>query len=264
VRPHSSAHAGQGSTIIARPSNWPTRSKIEIRTHKDQSGEIVIASSTSRNSRSAQPLSLYSRLNRLLFRIGSKRSVASATISVTPLFPGLKRLAAARLTHALELVQQRDPKRFRRMCADMPRIVVGVPEVGDAAYHPDIELCVVSFELLTRRELTSTQLALLVVHEATHARIERAGIRYVPERRARIERACLRAELAFAERFSGRERDWYVSQYSAKLAAPMPEFSDEGLIEREAAESRQLGVPNWFIERVRRVQLERLKKHRPP
>jgi hypothetical protein len=38
-----------------------------------------------------------------------------------------------------------------------------------------------------------------IVHEATHARIELAGIRYVSGRRMRIENACIRQELELAE-----------------------------------------------------------------
>jgi hypothetical protein len=63
---------------------------------------------------------------------------------------------------------------------------------------------------------TSEQIASAIIHETTHARIERHGISYKEELRSRIEAVCVRRELAFAARLpdSGlsqelaRKLDW--------------------------------------------------------
>ena len=55
-------------------------------------------------------------------------------------------------------------------------------------------------------ETTSPELiAAVIVHEATHARLERYGIGYEEKLRARIEAVCFRRELAFAAKLPNGE-----------------------------------------------------------
>ena len=53
---------------------------------------------------------------------------------------------------------------------------------------------------VTNPETTIERIASVIVHEATHARMERCGIGYAEDQRARIETVCFRRELAFAVR----------------------------------------------------------------
>src|SRR2546427_9194317 len=46
-------------------------------------------------------------------------------------------------------------------------------------------------------QTSAARLASTLVHEATHARLDRLGFRYAAERRARIEGICFRREIAF-------------------------------------------------------------------
>ena len=50
------------------------------------------------------------------------------------------------------------------------------------------------------RHLSAPQVAILLIHEATHARLWRCGFRYDPAERSRIERICVRAELSVLRR----------------------------------------------------------------
>ena len=49
-------------------------------------------------------------------------------------------------------------------------------------------------------------IASVIVHEATHARLMRCGIGYEEELRARVEKVCLRRELAFAAKLPNGEQ----------------------------------------------------------
>lgn len=209
-----------------------------------------------------QALGIFDRLNRLLFRIGRKRLTHGVELAGPVCLPSLAQYALDRVEAAVELIAACDPLRLDRLRRDMPRVLIGVPEVGDACFSPGTGLGVLNLEVVSQKVTTPAQLALLIVHEATHARLHRAGVEYVPELRARIERACVRAELAFAERLPAADRQTHVHSLRAWLEAPPPDFSDEAFIERSTDEARRSGHPEWFVALTRRNQLRALKRQR--
>ncbi len=109
-----------------------------------------------------------------------------------------------RVSEALDLIARFDQYRFRRLQKDLRRIVVTPFTGANAAYLPGSKTCYLSTRVVEQH--SALNVAMLLVHEATHARIEAAGIRQWPDQRSRFERACVRAELAFASRVS---RDAY-------------------------------------------------------
>lgn len=103
----------------------------------------------------------------------------------------VKQIAAALL-----LIKRTDRARWSRLRRDLKRILL--TKVGGPLYvHP------VRGALLRAgyvRTAPVDYLALTIVHEAMHARLWSRGIGYPAADRERIERICVRAELAFAER----------------------------------------------------------------
>ena len=201
-------------------------------------------------------------LNGLFFRLGFRRVAHGIEVSAPVLPPSAARYVLDRAEVALALIGQRDPVRLARLRRDTPRVLLGARRVGDACYDAASDLVVLNLEVVGRRETSPTQLALLIVHEAAHARIERTGIRYTPECRVRIERVCRRAELAFAERLPEPDRSWYVEQCRRALVEPPGDYSDEALIEWEAAESIRSGLPKWLVSLLRRLSLRALVRRR--
>ena len=201
------------------------------------------------------------RLNALIYRLAPKRDVYAFRVAVLPLTPGIMRRAFDRITAAIELIRRYDPRRCARAARDMPHIVVAFPHTGDASYDTIAALGILKLETVCRRDMTPEQLALAIIHEATHARIERCGIRYEAQRRIRIEHACTRAELAFAQRLPAHESEWYTRYLSHKLLSPpTDDHSDAAFIEREAAELLRVGVPKWLVEGARRRRLQALTR----
>lgn len=94
-----------------------------------------------------------------------------------------------KLGEALALIESAQPSLMRRVRSSIERIVF--LESGPE-YWPRARACI----LHDVTNLSATQVALIVVHEATHGRLWRAGIRYGPAVRERVERICVRAELA--------------------------------------------------------------------
>jgi hypothetical protein len=200
----------------------------------------------------------FSYLNAWLFRFGARRVLHGFELAALGVTEAFGRLCLDRAAAALDLIAECDPVRLRRLARDAPRVVVGWVSGADGCFDPATGLVVLDVDTVTRDGMTSPQLARLLVHEATHARIERAGIHYEVARRARIERVCQRAELALAERMLEPDREWHAQAIRDELAAPPEDYSDEAFVERHAAAAKAAGLPPWLVEWGRRRMLRRL------
>ena len=140
---------------------------------------------------------------------------------------------------ALRLIARYAPRMSARMRRDVKRLLFG--DVFGGRYLAGLQTCLIGTDY-ARRALP-LELAMMVVHEATHARLARAGFRYVGACRERIERICIAAEIAFAERVPGsgaaidgtralQESEWWT-----------PEKGREDAI----AALRTRGLPEWII-----------------
>jgi len=112
------------------------------------------------------------------------------------------RQATANLGTAVALIDKYDPVRFRRICRDLKNGIIVFPtrSAARAEYHRDVDVCF----LRADHVLTGHPgfIALSIVHEATHARMRRLS-HATPAQRARMERICIGAEIAFASRVPG-------------------------------------------------------------
>jgi hypothetical protein len=136
-----------------------------------------------------------------------------------------------RISEALELIRARAPRRSERLRRDVRRIVVIA--AGGPEYWPEADAIVV-----TRRTLDQSreEVALVIVHEATHARLWAMGIPYIHALRGRIEHTCVRAEVAFAQTLPDAEG--WTERLQRKLETPW--WTDDALRARRAAAWREL------------------------
>lgn len=88
-----------------------------------------------------------------------------------------------------------------------------------------------------------------LVHEATHARLHRAGVRYTHDLRERIEAICLKAEIDFGRRLPGAEQ--LVAEAQTALETRWWEAPSQQ--QREIGQLRALGVPGWLLRWGRSV-----------
>jgi hypothetical protein len=102
----------------------------------------------------------------------------------------------ARLDASLGLIERHQPWHFRRLHRDFARIQVRrFPCRG--AYFPETRTCLVELTFVVNREFTPTQVAATILHEAMHARLDNAGVKYDSAGAAKHERFCRRAEVEF-------------------------------------------------------------------
>lgn len=101
-----------------------------------------------------------------------------------------------RLEGALDLIATYQPWRFRRLKHDFSRILVQRYPCR-AAYMPQSRTCLVELTFLVNPEFNLAQIASSIVHEGTHARLDRMGVTVAPDQRYREERLCRKSEVEF-------------------------------------------------------------------
>ena len=132
-----------------------------------------------------------------------------------------------------------------------------IPGSG-AHYERSLNACVIDERYVLGETMTLENIASTIVHEATHARLERWGIIYVEEKRTRIEAICLRRELNFLARLPDSESlreeiartlEWATTNRDYYSDASFQEREDRGQFET----LRYLGAPEWLISFLMRI-----------
>ena len=132
-----------------------------------------------------------------------------------------------------------------------------------AQYQSSLNACVIDERFAILETTTIEQLASTIVHEATHARLERWGISYEDEKdRPRIEAICMRRELNFLSKL--QHSDLLQEQIAGKVewyAADHDYYSDASFRRRyregNAEILRYLGAPDWLINFIMRAAARR-------
>jgi hypothetical protein len=164
-----------------------------------------------------------------------------------------------RIEEALHLIKRHSPLQYARILRDLRRIWIYLLPHATAEYHASIDACVIDKRYIANSNTRPEELASTIVHEATHARLDRCGIVYEEARRTRIEAICLRRELAFARCLPDSAE--FQENIAARLnwcKANSEYFSDASFRERrahgEAEMLRHVGVPEWFIRAMPMIQ----------
>ena len=100
-----------------------------------------------------------------------------------------------RVANALSLIADMDPRRFLRMQGDIRQIVVTPLAKEGGAYIQRSRTCYLSEKMIASS--SNSTIAIVLVHESTHARLDHAGIMFWRDRKARYERLCVLQEKAF-------------------------------------------------------------------
>lgn len=123
----------------------------------------------------------------------------------------------ARLDEALALIERAQPWRLRHLRRDVRGIrVLRWPCRG--AFIPDERVIVTELTFLARRDIGPATVASSILHEGVHARVHAMGVQPAPDRPAREERLCRRAEVAFGLALPPAEGAPVVERARAALA----------------------------------------------
>jgi hypothetical protein len=174
----------------------------------------------------------------VLFTPRKRRRVLGIELSRYMLRSEQELVFFGRVQRALELIARYEPRRLDRIRRDV-RTICGISN-GPNHYERSGRAIVLTWPSILA---TPAELAMTIVHEATHGRIADRGIAYLPENRARIETACVRQEAEFARLLPGGEA--LADAELAKLEKPW--WNDEDLAEAAVRYARAEEVPEWLI-----------------
>lgn len=160
--------------------------------------------------------------------------------------------ALHRVEDALRLIKRHAPLSYHRITRDLDRIWVNLIPSGEAHYQRSLNACVLDERYLLKETMTLEKLASTIVHEATHARLERWGIVYEEKARNRIEAICPRRELNLAASLpdAAALRDQIVQTLNW-IAGEQDHLSDASFQQRDEQGQfetlRYLNVPSWLL-----------------
>jgi hypothetical protein len=167
--------------------------------------------------------------------------------------------AIQRIEDALRLIERCAPLHYRRVKNHLSRIWVHLVPHGAGCYLHSLNACMLDERTVTSETTTVEWIASAIVHEATHARLEKLGIRYEEAVRQRIERTCALRELDFARHLSGvdalqEEIMWRIDRCSEENVFFTDQNMWETLDQGKADILRHLGTPEWLITLVFRAR----------
>lgn len=184
-------------------------------------------------------------------------------------YPGIDdEFVLGRLDAALELIERRQPHRFRHFQRDVKKLwVTRYPARG--VYFPAERMVMTEVTFLNRRDISTAQVASSILHEGVHARVHQMGVRLGFRRRwpmADEERLCRRAEIAFARTLPADEAAPLLARAEAVIrptttnveAAPVVNWRDAHF-NKFAADVEQLQLPAWAKRRLLAFGRWRLK-----
>lgn len=189
-----------------------------------------------------------SLLKRLELRFSTGRRIDGLWVGVALAFepePILRRVE-----EALGLIQKYDRLRYDRLVRDLDRVWVRDLPGALGTFNSSLHACSLDREFVLDEMSRPELIAATIVHEATHARLDRCGIGYGEELRPRVEAACFRRELAFAARLPNGDRVRENAERSLALCASHDHWTNAAFAERYDKDHigalRKLGAPDWI------------------
>jgi len=176
--------------------------------------------------------------------------------------PGLRRVE-----DALQLIKRHDSLHYSRVIHNLERIWVHLLPNARACYDPSLKACELDERFVLPETTTLEQIASTIVHEATHAKLERWGISYDEKERSRIEAVCLRRELHFIAKLPhseplreerARTLEWCDSDHDYFSNVSFQQRYHQGVVET----ARYVGIPDWLIRLLLKVRAVVSRVHR--
>lgn len=188
-------------------------------------------------------------VDRLSLRISTKRRLDGLWLVAREdqPQPGLRRVE-----DALRLMKRHDPLHYSRVLQNLERVWIRLLPVGLACYKTSAKACLLDERFVLAETTTLELVASTIIHEATHARLERWGISHDENRRSRIEAICLRRELNFVAKLPhsqslhediARSLEWCVGNPGYFSDESFEQHHFEGAVEV----MRYLNLPDWLV-----------------
>lgn len=190
----------------------------------------------------------------MVFALSRKRqmhgiSVASSRIGVHDVDRSLDKVE-----RALQAIADYDPPRYAHITRDMQRIWIGpIPNYARGQWIDELRLCMLRDSFVADDDVSVAYVAALIVHEGTHARVARAGISFDEQIRPRVERLCIKSQIAFSRKHPDGEP--LVDMFLENLRRADSWWSDSRLRSVQLRALKELRLPKrirWMVDRASR------------
>jgi hypothetical protein len=160
---------------------------------------------------------IYLLVNRFMFAISRRHN--RGDIEIAMLFADKNcPIVFQKIDHALNLISEFDPRRYLQIKRDVKKIWVSAVPGYYAQWMDDLQMCVLDRDYLCRTDVSAPEVAGTIVHESTHARLEKLKIKYTEDVRDRVERICIKSEISFAKRLPDGQK--FVEIAESRLQIP--------------------------------------------
>jgi hypothetical protein len=158
----------------------------------------------------------------------------------------------SRVEDALRLIKQHNSLHYSRVVQHLKRVWVRLIPHGDGCYYASLEACALDPRFVLQQTTTLDAIASAIVHEATHARLDRWGVSYNEDKRNRIEAICRRRELNFLAGVPNTEPLREQVAHALEWCACNPDFYSDASFQQRIHEGNvetlhYLGTPEWLI-----------------
>jgi hypothetical protein len=161
-------------------------------------------------------------IRRFLFVI-SRKEIRDDIIIATFFRDRKSMIVFSKINQALNLISEFDPRRYRQIKRDVRKIWLFIAKPAAGCWINELQTCVLDKEFYCGLTPAS-RMALTIVHEATHARLHKFKIKYTEDIRDRVERICIKSEIAFAKRLpDGKD---LIKMAESKLKRPKSFYTD--------------------------------------
>ncbi len=154
---------------------------------------------------------------------------------------------SGKVGRALDLIHRADRRRYNRLLTDVGRITIERLQVA-GLFAPKAGGVFLDARHIEQAHVA--ELALTIVHEATHARIHRAGITADVHTRGRIENLCITSEIDFASKLGP---DYHSLIEAAEQKRRNASWSETDRFDRRVRQLEEAGLPGWFVRAYARV-----------
>jgi hypothetical protein len=200
---------------------------------------------------------IYLLLNRFMFAISRKHN--RDDIKVAMLLPDKKGPAVfSKIDQALNLISEFDPRRFLQIRRDVKKIWVSAAQPGIAKWMDELQMCVLDRDYFCRDNVSASRMALSIVHEATHARLNKLKVKYTEDIRDRVERICIKSEIAFAKRLPDGQK--LVEMAESKLKRPKSFYTNAQFQQRNLDALAELRKKTWLARILYPILKRKLEK----
>jgi hypothetical protein len=192
-----------------------------------------------------------------MFAISRKQNRDDIEIAI--LLPGKKGpVLFSKINQALDLISEFDPRRYLQIKRDMKKIWVSAAPGYCANWMNELQMCILDRDYFYQDTVSAPEMALTFVHESTHARLSKFKIEYTEDIRNRVERVCIKSEIAFAKRLPNGQK--FVELAESRLQIPESYWTNAQFEQRDLDTLAELRKKNWLARILYPILKRRMDK----